>query len=85
MRSIVPDSLARGGTAAGVRSNAALAVEDENSYWAKRGGPTPDDVEWVPTRFTENRDRLLDGNMAEGSSIRCSRSRMTIGHSARTR
>ena len=28
-------------------------------------GLTPDDPVWVPTVFTKNRDRLLDGNIAE--------------------
>lgn len=49
-----------------IRSERRLMEElDYNLLYRWFVGLTPDDPVWVPTVFTKNRDRLLDGNIAE--------------------
>ena len=49
-----------------IRSERQLMEQlDYNLLYRWFVGLTPDDAVWVPTVFTKNRDRLLDGNIAE--------------------
>jgi transposase len=49
-----------------IRSERQLMEQlDYNLLYRWFVGLTPDDAVWVPTVFTKNRDRLLDGNLAE--------------------
>jgi transposase len=49
-----------------IRSERQLMEQlDYNLLYCWFVGLTPDDAVWVPTVFTKNRDRLLDGNIAE--------------------
>jgi transposase len=49
-----------------IRSERQLIEQlDYNLLYRWFVGLTPDDEVWVPTVFTKNRDRLLDGNIAE--------------------
>jgi transposase len=49
-----------------IRSERQLMEQlDYNLLYRWFVGLTPDDAVWVPTVFSKNRDRLLDGNIAE--------------------
>lgn len=49
-----------------IRSERQLMEQlDYNLLYRWFVGLTPDDAVWVPTVFTKNRDRLLEGNIAE--------------------
>lgn len=49
-----------------IRSERQLMEQlDYNLLYRWFVGLSPDDAVWVPTVFTKNRDRLLDGNIAE--------------------
>ena len=49
-----------------IRSERQLMEQlDYNLLYRWFVGLTPDDAVWVPTTFTKNRDRLLEGNIAE--------------------
>lgn len=49
-----------------IRSERQLMEQlDYNLLYRWFVGLTPDDAVWVPTVFTKNRDRLLDGNIAD--------------------
>ena len=49
-----------------IRSERQLMEQlDYNLLYRWFVGLTPDDVVWVPTTFTKNRDRLLEGNIAD--------------------
>lgn len=49
-----------------IRSERQLMEQlDYNLLYRWFVGLTPDDAVWVPTVFTKNRDRLLEGNVAE--------------------
>ena len=49
-----------------IRSERQLMEQlDYNLLYRWFVGLTPDDTVWVPTVFTKNRDRLLEGNIAE--------------------
>ena len=49
-----------------IRSERQLMEQlDYNLLFRWFVGLTPDEQVWVPTVFTKNRDRLLDGNIAE--------------------
>src|SRR5678816_4589364 len=50
----------------GIRSERQLMEQlDYNLLYRWFVGLTPDDPVWVPTVFSKNRDRLLEGNIAE--------------------
>jgi transposase len=49
-----------------IRSERQLMEQlDDNLRYRWFVGLTPEDAVWVPTVFTKNRDRVLEGNIAE--------------------
>jgi transposase len=55
-----------------IRSERQLMEQlDYNLLYRWFVGLTPDDAVWVPTVFTKNRDRLLEGNIAEAFFQQC--------------